>query len=324
MKFGFVVLMLVLALPSQAEEVLIDLAAEIEAGIVQNQTTPNAAPANNANPAGSEESKQASAPEANQQTVEKVPKPDLPAQWGYYNEFAPMYWSGLDARYEACGKGKIQSPINLNDTQAINTLGLPSLDIAYREVPLRVIHSSNGFEGRYPLGSYIRLGAERFELTHYQLRTPSEHHLEGFAYPAEIQIYHRDGQGRQVVLSMIVSEGKPNPQLQTLLNHVPEEKDRLKVFEEVMFNPARLLPNDTRFYRYVGSLTTPPCTEGVIWLVFKKPIEASIGQLVALNELLGENSRPLQALNGRLPLKSWANDHQTPTPFRTPGYYFDY
>lgn len=309
-----------------AEEPLIDLASEIEpeaveptAGLVGSKPAPKA----RLNDLGASDASQEMSVKATQSSLPPVLRE--PAIWGYTDKIAPRYWGHLDARYATCVTGKSQSPINLTENQAVHTSGLPSLDISYRDVPLRLIHSDHGLRGNYPLGSFIRLGEQRFELTHYQFHTPSEHHLEGFAYPMEIQLVHRDGEGRHVIMSVIVQEGETNDALTGILNNLPTEKDALQVFERVNFNPVGFLPTDKRFFRYVGSMTTPPCNEGVVWLVFKTPIQASIGQLVKMNELMGENVRPLQGLNGRVPMKSWTLNTGANHPAQmSPGYYFDY
>lgn len=314
MKKWLWMLMLCVATVSGAQEEppLIDLAAEVapNAAVTEQQTEAQAE--KKAIDAINQEVQTKFEAMTRTEAEKKPASPEVrlstePAEWGYLDQVAPRFWSQLDARYALCGTGKSQSPINLRDDQAINTGGLPALDIAYREVPYRVKHTNHGLQADYPLGSYIRLGDKRYELTHYVFRTPSEHQLEGFAYPMEIQLVHRNGEGEHAVISVIVREGKANNHLNTILNNLPTERDKVQVFENVEFNPARFLPANKLFYRYVGSLTTPPCTEGTVWIVFKQPIEASVAQLVKMNELMGNNARPLQPLHGRLPLKSWSD-----------------
>ena len=312
-----------------AEEPLIDLASEIQPEAAEQgnaATQPEQEPTEGAEQAVSNDTPNENASDNQAQASSPNLPPVLaePAEWGYAGEQAPRYWAQLDARYQTCALGKTQSPINLTSQQAVYTRGLPNLDIAYREVPLRLIYSDHGLRGNYPLGSYIQLDKARYELTHYRFHTPSEHHIEGFAYPMEIQLIHRNGEGQQVIMSVIVQEGENNEQLATILNNLPNEKDKLQVFEKVNFNPVRFLPADKRFYRYIGSATQPPCNEGVVWLVFAKPIQASIGQLVRMNDLMGDNARPLQGLNGRVPMKSWMQNSDNHPSQSSPGYYFDY
>ncbi|WP_051678577.1 carbonic anhydrase [Thiomicrospira pelophila] len=315
-----------------AEEPLIDLASEVQPAVAeQGQVQTQSEPDPESKSSESTEPAASNTDGATNKSDTKPDKPSLPpvvaepAEWGYVAEQAPRYWAQLDSRYQTCALGKNQSPINLTSQQAVQTRGLPALDIAYRDVPLRLIHSDHGLRGNYPLGSYIQLGKQRYELTHYTFHTPSEHHIEGFAYPMEIQLMHRNGEGNQVVMSVIVQEGENNEQLATILKNLPNKKDKLQVFEKVNFNPVKFLPGDKRFYRYIGSMTQPPCEEGVVWLVFSKPIQASISQLVKLNELMGDNARPLQGLNGRVPMKSWMQESADSHPAQSsPGYYFDY
>lgn len=301
------------------EPPLIDLASEIQ------PTSEQSIELEAMNSTGEAEASEAQE-NANNQIKENGQQPALdqkPAEWGYSNALAPRYWADLDPRYALCGQGQSQSPINLNEKQAVNTQGLPSLDIAYREVPLRLKRTAHDLIGEYPLGSYIKLGKARYEFTHYQFKTPSEHHIGGFAYPMEIQLFHRNGEGQQAVISVIVQEGEGNETLQTILNSVPKEPDVLQVFEKLNFNPARFLPAQKQFYRYLGSLTQPPCEQGVIWLVFKNPVQASIGQLIKMNQVVGDNVRPVQPLNGRIPMKSWMSE-RSDAPAVGKGYYFDY
>ena len=325
MKKALVLWMMWIASAAWAQEPpLIDLAAEVQPAVVNEQ-------ANEAEPetltpeqtTESEAKQDDEAAKAKQKTQQAEMESAKPAEWGYAGEIAPRYWGRLDVRYALCDAGKTQSPINLVDKQAVNTRGLPGLDIAYREVPLRLKLTEHDLIGEYPLGSYIMLGDERYEFTHYQFKTPSEHHIGGFAYPMEIQLYHRDGEGRQVVMSVIVQEGEANETLQTILNNAPKDKNLLQVFEKLDFNPAKFLPSKKEFYRYLGSNTQPPCEQGVVWLVFKQPIQASIGQLIKMHDLVGDNVRPLQPLNGRIPLKSWMSE-RTDEPRVGSGYYFDY
>ncbi|UQB42954.1 carbonic anhydrase family protein [Thiomicrospira microaerophila] len=321
---GWLICLLAMPLSLFANEPLIDLAAELEAHMAQQQDQQTEAPVVEEAAAIEPQESMVEAPEPPAVITPPV-KPE-PAKWGYAGELAPRLWHRLDPNYLSCATGQIQSPINLAQGVAVNAPSMPGIDIVYRPVPLRLIQDHQGLRGDYPLGSYIRLDQQRYEFTHYRFRTPSEHHLEGFAYPMEIQLFHRDGEGRQLIISVLVQEGRAHPSLATILSHLPKEKDTLNLVEDLNFNPVRFLPDNKNFYRYLGSLTTPPCTEGVVWIVFKQPIDASIRQLLTFHQLIGDNSRPIQALNGRLPLKSWSGDGARASSNRPsiPGYYFDF
>lgn len=332
-KLGIVGCLLSVMLTVQANDApLIDLAAELEAHMAEQEKanqpeTPATAgegrtdsPAEQVTPPQVAPAKPTVQPSAMAVDAE-------PAQWGYQETIAPRFWHQLDPNYMTCSTGKIQSPINLSTRQSVSATGMPGLDVVYRPVPLRLMQDHQGLRGDYPLGSFVQLDNQRFEFTHYRFRTASEHHLEGFAYPMEIQFYHRDGEGQHLVMSVIVQEGEENPSLATILEHLPKQQDTLNLVDDLRFNPVSFLPEDKGFYRYLGSLTTPPCSEGVIWIVFKQPIDASVRQLIRMHQIMGTNARPIQPLNGRLPMKSWLREGgvtQGARPPRTPGYYIDF
>ncbi|MDX1346797.1 MAG: carbonic anhydrase family protein [Thiomicrorhabdus chilensis] len=234
-------------------------------------------------------------------------------QWSYSGETGPRFWGELMPENQICKTGRNQSPIDLRDAAALGTQGLPGLDIVYREVPLKIINNGHSVQVNYPLGSYIKLGNHRYELLQYHFHTPSEHHKEGFAYPMEMHFVHKDGDGNLAVLGVLFQEGETNPYLNGILKRLPKEVGKQEIYEDLKLNPVNFLPANTEFYKYSGSLTTPPCSEGVYWVVFKHPIEASARQIQQLNELMGDNARPVQPEFARHLLKSWMepdNDRQ--------------
>ncbi|MDG6778395.1 carbonic anhydrase family protein [Thiomicrorhabdus sp. zzn3] len=228
-----------------------------------------------------------------------------PPHWGYSGAIGPKYWGELSSEFATCKTGRNQSPIDLRDQHALGTQGLPELDIAYKEVPLKILNNGHAVQVNYPLGSYIKVGGHRYELIQYHFHTPSEHHKEGFAYPMEMHLVHRDGDGNIAVLGILFQEGEENPYLNGLLKRLPKEVGKEQIHTDLKLNPVHFLPPNTEFYKYSGSLTTPPCSEGVYWMVFKHPIEASALQIQKINELLGENARPVQPIYSRSLLKSW-------------------
>jgi len=225
--------------------------------------------------------------------------------WSYSGQEGPRYWGDLSPENRQCKAGKNQSPINLKDKTALGTTGLPGLDIYYRDVPLKVVNTGHTIQVNYPLGSYIKLGTERYELLQFHFHTPSEHQKDGFNYPMEVHMVHRDGDGNYAVLGVIFQEGESNPALNVLLKNLPKKVGKQEIHRRASLNPAKFLPGNTEFYKYSGSLTTPPCSEGVLWMVFKQPIDASAEQIQKLNEVMGNNSRPIQPNYARSLLKSW-------------------
>jgi carbonic anhydrase len=309
----------------QAEPPLLDLAAEFEQ-LNPGKSAPPPAPSIPKRPASStntlptqpSQPTQSSSRFYSDQQVDKsgevIPsesatKPSAtrtkPA-WDYSQENGPEAWHQLASEYQLCGKGKHQSPIDLRDKQAIGTQGLADIDIRYRDVPMKILHSEHQLQVKYPLGSFIQIGEQKYPLQHYQIKTPSEHRKEGFNYPMEVQMVHKDGDDRYVIISVLFEEGEFHPYLDLLIQRLPSQKNKLVIDEKYGLNPVYFLPGETKFYQYSGSMTTPPCQEGVSWIVFKQPIQASVSQINRIRKFLGENARPVQPINVRPVLKSWS------------------
>lgn len=236
------------------------------------------------------------------------------AHWSYAGEDGPQFWGDLAPENILCKQGKNQSPIDLRDNHALGTTGLAELEIRYRDVPLKTINTGHTLQVNYPLGSYIKLDNKRYELLNFHFHTPSEHQKEGFNYPMEVQLVHRDGDYNFVVMAVLFQEGEENESLQMLLDNLPKEMNKETIHRGVELNPVMFIPANTDFYKYTGSLTTPPCSEGVYWMVFKQPIEASAEQIQQMNEIMGENARPIQPINARNILKSWSEGLQEAPP----------
>ena len=232
--------------------------------------------------------------------------------WGYSGATGPEHWAELSTENKTCKTGRNQSPIDLRDQNAVDTVGLPPLDVVYQDVPLKVINTGRSVQVNYPLGSYIKLGKDRYELMDFHFHTPSEHQKEGFHYPMEVQLKHRNGDGDIVMMSILFQEGEENETLGMLIPRLPTDIGKQHLHNSLGVNPAGFIPADAEFYKYSGSLTTPPCTEGVYWMVFKQPVHASAQQIQRLSDLMGDNSRPLQSMNARTVLKSWSEQLQAP------------
>ncbi len=283
-----------------AQEPLVDLASELAK--IKKENNSLTVPEDEGLP--KDESKDSPAGQDDQMSDEPE------ADWSYSGKTGPRYWGKMSKDYAQCELGKNQSPIDLREKTGVGAQGLPELDIRYRDVPLKIKNTGRTLQVEYPLGSYIKVGGKRYELMRYHFHTPSEHQKEGFNYPMEVQLVHKDGDGNFAVIGILFQEGQENPALNTLLQHLPKEMHKLELHENVSLNPVKFLPVNTEFFKYSGSLTTPPCTEGVYWMVFKQPIEASAKQIMQMNEILGENARPVQSLNSRSVLKSWLEVEQ--------------
>jgi carbonic anhydrase len=223
------------------------------------------------------------------------------ADWRYSGDRAPQYWAALDPAYALCGSGRAQSPVNLAGAQHAP---VSALTFAYRQAGFRLLDTGRTLEADplEPAGG-ITLGRTSYRLTEFHFHAPSEHRVAGRRFKMELQLVHRSDGGRVVVLAAFIREGRENETLSRLLREplpLPGTSDGSSQSELVDLNPIGLLPLDRSTYRYTGSLTTPPCTEGVRWIVFRQPIELSREQILAFVHRYDGINRPLQPLNGRI------------------------
>ena len=143
-------------------------------------------------------------------------------------------------------------------------------------------------------------GGARYELLQFHFHTPSEERINGRSFDMVVHLVHKSAQGRLAVVAVLLSAGREQAMLQTIWNAMPGTRDRTRERLDVSINARQLLPAESPYYSYMGSLTTPPCTEGVQWLVMKTPVEMSREQIAHFTALYPMNARPLQALNDRL------------------------
>ena len=286
--------------PKMASAPLIDLGAEATGGahaapaMVAPEPEPAKVPA-----------KKADAHAAKADGHDAPHKEAHPPHWAYSGSEGPRYWGELAKEFGLCKTGKNQSPIDLKESTAVGTTGLPGFDVYYRDVPMKIINNGHTIQVSVPLGSYIKIGDHRFELLQYHFHTPSEHQKNGFNYPMEVHLVHKDGDGNLAVIGVIFQEGKENEYLADMLMHLPKEVGKEQIVKTVTVNPSKMFPMNKQFFKYSGSLTTPPCSEGVYWMVFKEPVEVSPEQIQQMNEIMGENARPVQPQNSRSLLKSY-------------------
>lgn len=216
--------------------------------------------------------------------------------WGYAGPVGPPYWSQLDDRYALCSGGREQSPVDL--TTAAAPAAQPALQFLYRPVPLRIQNNGHTVQVHYDPGSFLVIGSQRFELEQFHFHTPSEHAFVGGTMAMEIHLVHRSNQEGAVVAVLVVP-GPENQALAPVWPHLPRVEGPVQVIPGVQVDARGLIPARPATYRYDGSLTTPPCDEGVRFLVFEAPITLSPAQIAAFQAIFPANSRPLQPLNGR-------------------------
>jgi carbonic anhydrase len=219
------------------------------------------------------------------------------AHWGYEGDVAPANWGQLSAEYATCGTGKNQAPVDIHGTVKAK---LPSLPFHYQAGGQEIINNGHTVQVVYADGSQLTVDGAAFTLKQFHFHAPSENLIQGRQYPLEVHLVHSDNEGNLAVVGLMFKEGKANPLLTTLWQQLPQHAgDTLTLSKSV--NVADLLPKDHSYYRFAGSLTTPPCTEGVRWLVLKKPMTASKAQIEQFAKLMGHpNNRPVQPVGARL------------------------
>ncbi len=223
------------------------------------------------------------------------------ASWGYEGNGAPENWQDLSPANRVCGVGFQQSPIDIGHSIPAET---GKLDISYKSTPLRILNNGHTVQVNCDAGSSVTLDGKAFKLLQFHFHHPSEHTLRGRAFDLEAHFVHVSNDGVLAVLGVFVAQGADNGALAPIWDNIPASAGPEKRVASITVFPERLLPSDRTYYRYYGSLTTPPCSEKVIWSVFQTPLEASSDQVKKFASIYPTNARPTQALNRRFLLRS--------------------
>ncbi|KPF77783.1 hypothetical protein IP88_05520 [alpha proteobacterium AAP81b] len=221
------------------------------------------------------------------------------AEWGYTGATGPAHWSELSRSYAICADGQQESPVDLAGAIPAD---LGRLAIAWR--PLELAGSNNGHTVQFdvPAGSQFVMAGKTYRLLQFHLHHPGEHLVDGRRFPLEVHFVHRADDGTLGVIGVLVTAGAANRVLQQVLDTVPREAGARQSGERI--DPTRLLPAARGFFRYEGSLTTPPCSESVDWVVLRQPITASPAQIMQFSAIFPFNARPVQAIDRRFLLRS--------------------
>lgn len=210
--------------------------------------------------------------------------------WGYDGAAAPEHWAELSADFHTCGDGQRQSPIDIDISKAV----ADPLGFDYGPIPIDLVNNGRTIQQVGSEGCRLTLDAQVYELVQFHFHTPSEHTHDGVHYPMEVHLVHRQrATGALAVVGIWIKRGDEQGDLALLSGHLPQETGE-RIQGAGVVNPANLLPLDRRFVRYEGSLTTPPCSEGVTWLVMTTPVAVSSRQVEVFVERLSNNARPLQ------------------------------
>ena len=218
------------------------------------------------------------------------------AHWSYDGEGAPANWAKLRADYATCGNGRRQSPIDIRDGIRVD---LEPIAFDYKLSQFRIVDTGHTIQVNVGEGSTITVMGRTYRLIQFHFHKPAEERVNGRTYDMGIHFVHRDDEGKLAVVSVLLDKGAENPLIQTLWNNLPLEVNQ-DVAPSVAIDLKSLLPENRAYYTYMGSLTTPPCTEDVLWMVLKQPMAISPEQIGIFGRLYKSNARPVQPANGRL------------------------
>lgn len=220
------------------------------------------------------------------------------AYWDYYGKTGPLAWGRLDPAYQACSKGKEQSPIDIRGAHLNKTL--QPIEFHYMSGPVSIENDGRRIIVHVNPGGYIVASGVRYDLQQFEFHHPSESAVNGKLTDLDVELLHKSADGKMAVIEvrMAMDRGSPNAVLATLWPHLPKKPGTTEKIIE-MVNAGGFLPADRGYWTYMGSLSTPPCTEGVRWFVFETEISLSLDQVRAFTMLFRLNSRPVQDAHGR-------------------------
>ncbi|MDM0112843.1 carbonic anhydrase family protein [Variovorax sp. J22R133] len=223
---------------------------------------------------------------------------DERASWTYRGHRGAEHWAQLHPGFRACQRGKSQSPINIDTKRVQRPVKATPLAFAYVPGSGEVVNNGHTIQVNLSAPGSLDIGGVEYQLLQFHFHAPSEERIDGKAYPLVAHLVHKNAQGQLAVVAVLFRAGKENAALQRVFEHMPLKKGEVQPLATA-FNPADLLPADHTHYAFMGSVTTPPCSENVRWQVLRKPVEISAAQLGAFKKLYGMNARPLQPRNNR-------------------------
>jgi carbonic anhydrase len=218
------------------------------------------------------------------------------AHWTYKGHGGPVEWGSMDAAFASCKLGKLQSPIDIVGAKPAK---LSPIKFNYQPSPLKIIDNGHTIQVNYAPGSFIVVGGVRYELVQFHFHHPSEEKIDGKAHEMVAHLVHKNAEGKLAVVAVLIDKGGASELVGTLWKNIPHEKEREATVDGVTIDVTQLLPENKDYYTFQGSLTTPPCSEGVTWFVLKAPVKIADAEIAAFAKIYPLNARPVQPLNGR-------------------------
>jgi carbonic anhydrase len=230
-----------------------------------------------------------------QQAQQQEPAEASEVHWTYEGAEGPSAWGSLSPEFAACKEGRAQSPIDLANAQMLD---LPDVAFGYTPTALEVVNTGHTVQANVAGAGGIDVDGVHYDLVQFHSHAPSEHTVDGAGADLEVHLVHKSAEGTLAVVGVLMRRGAANTALEPVWANLPPQRGETRTVAS--YDPSVLLPADRLTYRYEGSLTTPPCTEGVQWLVLRDGAEISAEQVAAFQALVGPNNRPVQPLGERL------------------------
>ena len=218
------------------------------------------------------------------------------AHWSYGGDGGPGAWGQLKPEFATCANGTRQSPIDIRSGVKVD---LEPIQFDYRPTGFSVIDNGHTIQVNLAGGNSIEVQGRRFDLLQFHFHRPSEERVNGRQFDMVAHLVHKDPEGKLAVVAVLLDRGAAQPLVQTVWNNLPLEKGTEQVVRAEM-DMNHLLPADRRYCTYMGSLTTPPCSEGVLWMVLQQPMPVATEQVNVFSRLYPMNARPIQQAAGRL------------------------
>jgi len=219
-----------------------------------------------------------------------------PVHWDYRGDHGMAHWAKLDNAFEACGMGHRQSPI---DIRQATPAPLPALEFGYATVSPAIVNNGHTIQVTVPAGQFLTVGDKRYELLQFHFHTPSEERVKGKASAMVAHLVHRDAEGHLGVVAVLLEPGSRGSAFDTVLENLPRKAGQTLTVADLSLDLQSLLPKDRAYYDFEGSLTTPPCSEGVHWMVLREPVKVKPQSIHAFRSLYAFNARNVQPLWGR-------------------------
>lgn len=216
--------------------------------------------------------------------------------WSYEGELGPRNWGKINPDWIKCASGNRQSPIDIRDGMKVD---LEQINFDYRPSGFNVIDNGHTIQVGISGGNFITIMGRTYELLQFHFHRPSEERINGRGFEMVAHLVHKDPEGKLAVVAVLIERGRAHPLIQTIWNNLPLEKNETNN-PNIVIDMNDILPNRRDYFTYMGSLTTPPCTEGVLWMVMKEPVQASGSQLALFSRLYPMNARPIQPNAGRV------------------------